>query len=116
MLGVYPDVLHRTGQRLGAGGTGTRGPWNETPVPVTPTELLGQGGITVHAVQPNGDGALVFAPDDPAADADQALDDLNIWASPMPVPASSWRPARFEDYRDGPVSLREDGASPVSQE
>lgn len=28
----------------------------------------------------------------------------------------SWRSARFEDYRDGPVSLREDGASPVSWE
>ncbi|MCZ9349312.1 caspase family protein [Streptomyces mutabilis] len=38
------------------------GPWNETPVLVTPTELLGQGGITVHAVQAKGDGALVFAP------------------------------------------------------
>ncbi|WP_369175745.1 hypothetical protein [Streptomyces mutabilis] len=55
------------------------GPWNETPVLMTPTELLGQGGITVHALQANGDGALVFAPDDPAADADQALDDLNIY-------------------------------------
>ncbi|MGI5281467.1 hypothetical protein [Streptomyces rochei] len=32
------------------------------------------------------------------------------------APLSSWRSARFEDYRDGPVSLREDGASPVSQE
>lgn len=79
MLGVYLDVLHRSGQRLGAGGTGTRGPWNETPVPVMPTELLGQGGITVHAVQANGDGALAFAPDEPAADAGQALDDLNIY-------------------------------------
>ncbi|MDQ0390055.1 hypothetical protein J2S54_006875 [Streptomyces sp. DSM 42143] len=79
VLGVYLDVLHPTGQRLGAVGPVRVGPWNETPVPVMPTELLGQGGITVHAVQANGDGALVFAPDDPAADADQALDDLNIY-------------------------------------
>ncbi|MFF0681180.1 hypothetical protein ACFYVW_21735 [Streptomyces tendae] len=55
------------------------GPWNETPVLVTSTELFGQGGIIVHLLQAHGDGALAFAPDDPAANADQPLDDLNIY-------------------------------------
>ncbi len=79
------------------------GPWNETPVLVTSTELLGQGGITVHVLQTHGDGALVFAPDDPAADADQALDDLNIYPDvrvPDPEGGEDQRASGFQVQPD----------------
>ncbi len=55
------------------------GPWNQTPVLVTSTELLGQDGITVHVLHAPGDGSLAVALDGVAADADRALDDLNIY-------------------------------------
>jgi hypothetical protein len=55
------------------------GPWNQTPVLMTSTELLGQGGVVVHVLHAPGDGSLTVALDDPAADADRVLDDLNIY-------------------------------------
>lgn len=63
------------------------GPWNETPVLITSTELLGQGGIIIHLLHAPGDGALTVAPDDPAADADRALDDLNVYPD-VRIPAA----------------------------
>ncbi|MFJ5034567.1 hypothetical protein ACIQB5_42465 [Streptomyces sp. NPDC088560] len=53
------------------------GPWNQTPTLVTSTELLGQGGITVHVLHAPGDGSLPVAPGDP--DADHTLDDRNFY-------------------------------------
>ncbi|MEV0555203.1 hypothetical protein AB0I27_17320 [Streptomyces sp. NPDC050597] len=53
------------------------GPWNQTPTLVTSTELLGQGGITVHVLHAPGDGSLPVPADAP--DADHALDDRNFY-------------------------------------
>lgn len=53
------------------------GPWDQTPTLVTSTELLGQGGISVHVLHAPGDGSLTVQPDAPGADL--PVEDLNIY-------------------------------------
>ncbi|WP_349458080.1 hypothetical protein [Nonomuraea sp. B19D2] len=77
------------------------GPWNTTPSLVMSTELLGQGGIIVHALHAEGDGSLSVAPDDPAADANQALDDLNIYPE-VRLPAEGEEEPRVSGFQVQP--------------
>lgn len=55
------------------------GPWGDTPSLVISSELLGQGGVVVHALHTPGAAALHVEPGDPAADADKDLRDENIY-------------------------------------
>ncbi|MDT3399609.1 hypothetical protein RKE29_23695 [Streptomyces sp. B1866] len=77
------------------------GPWNQTPSLVVSTELLGQGGITMHALYAEGSSALTPAPGEPEADADQPLHDLNIYPE-VRLPAAEGE----EEPRDGGFQVR----------
>jgi hypothetical protein len=55
------------------------GPWDKTPSLIISSELLGQGGVIINALQARGDSALHVEPGDPTADADTELRDENIY-------------------------------------
>lgn len=74
------------------------GPWGQTPCIVTSTELLGQGGITIHVLTAPGDGTLHVAPEGAGTDANQSLEDRNIYPD-VRIPADGGDEQRVSGFQ-----------------